>query len=91
MHGKSFFSITDCCGSPGYTAPELMHGELTVKADVYSMGIVSLYTTHHVFEFRMTSELTIILSTFTCMMQVILETITCQKAYVSDRKDKCLV
>ena len=44
VHGKSHFSVAECCGSPGYTAPELVHGELSTKADVYSMGIISWIT-----------------------------------------------
>ena len=39
--GRSFYSMKLGCGTPGYTAPELLNGELSPKADVYSFGVVS--------------------------------------------------
>ncbi len=45
--GRTHVTAPMFARTEGYYAPELTHGELSTKSDVYSYGVVSLHYPHH--------------------------------------------
>ena len=78
--GRTMVTAPSFARTEGYYAPELVHGQVSAKCDVYSYGVVSYFfiTVTYILEGII-------------LFQVVLETFTGLRAYSTKRDDRKLV